>query len=165
MSTLGITIDGQLFEVELSIPPDRQSQTIEVLVNGVAVEVQVPSLASLGKLEWAVVGGRPYELDIDHDLHTIRTSYNRHTVAIQDHELSVTRPASADGRIKAPIPGIIVRVLVEAGQRIAVGQPVLVLEAMKMENEIHAPRAGIVGLLNVRPGQKVHLHELLAEIT
>jgi biotin carboxyl carrier protein len=76
----------------------------------------------------------------------------------------VARPASTDARIKAPIPGVIVRLLVEVGQEVAADQPVLVLEAMKMENEIRAARAGTVASMHVQPGQSVKLHELLAEI-
>jgi biotin carboxyl carrier protein len=48
---------------------------------------------------------------------------------------------------------------------VEVGQPILVLEAMKMENEIRAPRAGVVSRLDIVPGQGVALHEVLAEIT
>ena len=76
----------------------------------------------------------------------------------------MARPASTDARIKAPIPGIVVRLLVEVGQEVMADQPVLVLEAMKMENEIRAARSGRVASLHAQPGQSVKLHELLAEI-
>ncbi|NTW03838.1 MAG: acetyl-CoA carboxylase biotin carboxyl carrier protein subunit, partial [Oscillochloris sp.] len=88
----------------------------------------------------------------------------RHMLHVRDMEASVSRPASADTRIKAPIPGVIVRLLVEVGQEVEADQPVLMLEAMKMENEIRAARAGRVASLNVQPGQSVKLHEVLAEI-
>lgn len=165
MSKLRVTIDDQVFEVEVRVPPDADGDVISVTINGIPAQVQVSSLAGPERIDWAVVDNRPYELEVDHDLRWVRSSHGRHTIEIRDMEASVTRPASADGRIKAPIPGLIARVLAEPGEPIEAGQPVLVLEAMKMENEIRAPRSGTLSTLNVRPGQAVRLQEVLAEIT
>ena len=73
---------------------------------------------------------------------------------------AVTGPA----RILAPMPGKIVRVLVEAGQEVASGQGLLVMEAMKMENELKAPRQGTVKQLPAREGQAVETGALLAVV-
>jgi biotin carboxyl carrier protein len=62
------------------------------------------------------------------------------------------------------MPGKVVAVLVEVGAAVERGQGLLVIEAMKMENEIAAPRAGTVAELRVRPGQAVEQGELLARI-
>jgi biotin carboxyl carrier protein len=125
----------------------------------------VSSLAAPERIEWAMVDTRPYELLVDHDLRWIQSAQGRHSVQVRDLEASVARPVSGDGRLKAPIPGIIARVLIELGQTVEAGQPVLVLEAMKMENEVVAPRSGTVISLSARPGQTVILHQLLAEIS
>ena len=77
----------------------------------------------------------------------------------------MTRPVSLDSRIKAPIPGVIKAVFVKLGDSVEAGQPLLVLEAMKMENEIHATRPGIVSQLVVTAGQKANLNQVLAEVT
>jgi len=61
----------------------------------------------------------------------------------------------APGSLAAPIPGIVVRVLVEAGQRVEAGQELVVLEAMKMEHRICAPDAGLVTEVSVAVGQTV----------
>lgn len=58
-------------------------------------------------------------------------------------------------KIKAQMPGKIVRVMIRAGQTVEKGQPMLVMEAMKMENEIRAPIAGVVASVRVEPGQAV----------
>ena len=79
-------------------------------------------------------------------------------------DAETTRPAVADGRVKAPIPGLIARVLVAPGQTVETGQPLLVLEAMKMENELRAPRGGTVQAVKVKPGQTVTLGELMVEV-
>jgi len=57
--------------------------------------------------------------------------------------------------IRAPIPGLVVKVLVCPGMQVEEGDSVLVLEAMKMENELRAPRAGRVHEVRVEPGTQV----------
>lgn len=64
--------------------------------------------------------------------------------------------------IKAPMPGLVVRVGAEAGQQVRRGQVLVVLQAMKMENELSAPRDGTVREVRVRPGQAVEHGEVLA---
>ena len=64
----------------------------------------------------------------------------------------------------APMPGKIVRVLVAAGQQVHAGQGLLVIEAMKMQNEIHSPKSGTVEKL-AREGQTVNAGEVLAIVT
>lgn len=65
--------------------------------------------------------------------------------------------------LKAPMPGLVVRVQVEAGQPVAVGSGVIVLEAMKMENELRAGAAAVVRLVRVRPGDAVEKGQVLVE--
>jgi 3-methylcrotonyl-CoA carboxylase alpha subunit len=66
--------------------------------------------------------------------------------------------------LAAPMPGRIVRQLIAAGDRVARGAPLLVLEAMKMQNEIRCEVSGVVAKLHVRPGQSVEGGDLLFEI-
>lgn len=164
MGRLSVRLDGQVFEVELPAQtPSGPTQT--VVVDGEPVEVTIPEAgASFDQLEWMIVDGRPLELVFEKDLRWMRCGNAMYPLEIRDAEATVTRPLSGDGRVKAPIPGQIVRVFVEPGQSVEPGQPLLVLEAMKMENEILAPRAGLVAALNVASGQGVALGELLLEI-
>jgi biotin carboxyl carrier protein len=73
-------------------------------------------------------------------------------------------PATGPQRLLAPMPGKIVRVLVEPGTVVAARQPLVVVEAMKMENEVRATSAGTVVELPVREGQSVDAGTLLAVI-
>jgi biotin carboxyl carrier protein len=66
--------------------------------------------------------------------------------------------------ITAQMPGKVVRVLVEAGQEVATGAGVLIVEAMKMQNEMNSPRAGVVASVNVSAGDTVEAGQLLATI-
>ena len=70
----------------------------------------------------------------------------------------------ADGQVRAPMPGRVVRVPVVAGQAVAARQAVVVVEAMKMENELRAPYAGTVRALHVRSGDPVDAGQLLVEL-
>jgi len=69
--------------------------------------------------------------------------------------------AGGPARVQAPMPGKLVRVLVRAGQDVGAGQGLVVMEAMKMENEIRAPRAGRVKEAPVQEGQAVETGALL----
>ena len=62
-----------------------------------------------------------------------------------------------------PMPGLVVRVQAEAGQAVAAGAGVVVLEAMKMENELNAPSAGVVGAIRVGAGEAVEKGQVLVE--
>ena len=71
--------------------------------------------------------------------------------------------AEAEGRqqIVAPMPGKVVRVLVKAGDAVEAGQGLLVVEAMKMQNEIRSPKSGMVERVLVKEGQAVNAGESL----
>jgi biotin carboxyl carrier protein len=77
-----------------------------------------------------------------------------------------TRSADSHGRasITAAMPGKIVRVLVSAGDEVTAGQGILVIEAMKMQNELKAPRSGRVTAIEVKPNDSVNAGALLATI-
>ncbi|WP_395690219.1 acetyl/propionyl/methylcrotonyl-CoA carboxylase subunit alpha [Nocardioides sp.] len=70
----------------------------------------------------------------------------------------------ASGSLLAPMPGTVVAVAVEAGARVEAGQPVLVLEAMKMQHTVSAPYAGTVTEIDVKPGAQVAAGEVLAVV-
>jgi biotin carboxyl carrier protein len=70
----------------------------------------------------------------------------------------------AQGGILAPMPGVLLRYAVEEGQRVKAGDPVVVLEAMKMENTLPSPVDGTVSSLPLRPGDTVAKDALLAII-
>jgi biotin carboxyl carrier protein len=71
---------------------------------------------------------------------------------------------NAARKIKAPMPGLIVKILVAPGDQVEKGQVLLNFEAMKMENQLKAPGPGIVKQITVMPGDKVDKGQLLVEL-
>jgi len=164
MSKLSVIIDGHTFEIEIYVPPGCDGSDLTAIVDGQPLSAAASCMDDPERIEWAVIDRRPYEIAVDRELRWLRSYRGLHHVDVRDLEATVVRPASGDGRIKAPIPGLITRVLVATGEHVEAGQSILVLEAMKMENEIRAPRGGVVSRLDVAPGEAVALHKLLAEI-
>jgi biotin carboxyl carrier protein len=82
------------------------------------------------------------------------------------HIQSLTGAAAGDrgaAPLKAPMPGLVVRVLAEPGQDVTRGAGVVVLEAMKMENELKAPADAKVKTVRVRAGEAVEKGQVLVE--
>lgn len=79
-------------------------------------------------------------------------------VSPQVEEVQAPQPTATAGAdaVPSPMPGTILKVLVAVGDQVAENQPLLILEAMKMENEIVASSAGIVSAIHVSPGQVVN---------
>ena len=79
-------------------------------------------------------------------------------LALADRSL---RAPDGELTIKAPIPGLVVKVQVSAGQEVVEGETLIILEAMKMENELRAPRAGVIHDIRTDPGAQVKQGQVL----
>ncbi|GAB4431684.1 MAG: hypothetical protein OHK0040_01170 [bacterium] len=108
-----------------------------------------------GRLEEVMIEVKEYE-EVVEEL-TIPTA----GVALE----TAKRPKALDeGDVTTPIPGKIVSILVKKGENVKLGQPVLIVEAMKMENEIHSPKDGVVSEIYVSEGDNVMPDEALIKI-
>lgn len=76
----------------------------------------------------------------------------------------VSAPKSNNEQVRAPIPGVILKMLVKEGDTVKAGQDIIVMEAMKMENQIQATVSGKVAKLNVRVDDAVQQDDVLLEI-
>ncbi|MBS7655193.1 acetyl-CoA carboxylase biotin carboxyl carrier protein subunit [Candidatus Bathyarchaeota archaeon] len=83
---------------------------------------------------------------------------------IQIQKKELVKEVGEEAVIKAPMDGTITRIEKKLGDKVSVGEVVLVLEAMKMENEICAPKSGIIKELNASKGVSVHQGDVLAVI-
>jgi len=86
------------------------------------------------------------------------------TPATEPVSQTAATPADAEEAMKAPMPGTIIKMLVAPGDTVTENQPLLVLEAMKMENEIVANKAGTVGQIFVNKNDTVNAGDALIQI-
>jgi len=109
-------------------------------------------------------GAAPSEIRVRH-----RGGHGAYTVRLIDPKrLRGARGAAGHdagrAQVWAPMPGKVVRVLVEEGQEVGAAQPVVVVEAMKMQNELKSPKAGTVVALHAATGATVNAGDVLAVI-
>jgi len=117
------------------------------------------------------VNGSIYDVEVDRQLKTTKTPTLVRPVAVPstDSSPSVARTASpsapkGSGTIKSPLPGIILDVNVKIGDNVAIGQCLLSLEAMKMENNINSDKEGKVSDIKVKKGDNVMEGDILLVI-
>ena len=118
-----------------------------------------------------LIGGHSYEFGIDNgpDGYTVTTGSRSGRVHVEDFELARMKKAAGidDGhrlnRVMAPMPGLILHVHHEPGNEVKKGDPLVVMEAMKMENDIKSPMAGKIKTIHVATGQSVEKGQLLVE--
>ena len=98
----------------------------------------------------------------------VLTDGELYTVFVQDeraYRLAQARGTGLDmgheAGVKAPMPGLIIRVLVEVGDTVERNEKVVILESMKMENELRSPREGVVTAVHVTPGASVEKDQIL----
>lgn len=165
MTKLAVALNGRTVEVELDwLPLDGGRLEVDIDGRQIPVFFSDPETA-WDELEWIMVDGRPLELTFDPCLHWIRAGGAHFHLEIRDREAAAESwPCPGDGRIKAPIPGLITTIFVEEKQEVFAGQPLLVLEAMKMENEIRSSMSGIIEHIHVSPSQSVTKEDLLVTI-
>jgi len=111
-----------------------------------------------------IVGGRSFEVDVDathtsdvYDVYIKGDQYEIEMIEEKKKKLAMKMNKGVTGRqdIKAPMAGNVVQVLVVPGDRVAIGQVLLILEAMKMQNELKSPIDGVVASVTARQGVAV----------
>ena len=156
------SVEGRTLRVEVRGKNGRYTVTLDGRPLEVDLQETGRDFVSL------LIEGRSYEVGLE-------PREAGYTVVLADDALQVDLVDAARGagaapkkqpsgplRLTAPMPGKLVRVLVVAGQEVVAGQGLVVMEAMKMENELGSPRAGRVKEIPVREGQAVEAGALLA---
>lgn len=111
------------------------------------------------------VNGTEYKVKIETEIQQPKTpKLVRSKVHVSPDEGANESKAVHLTALKAPLPGTIMKINVKEGDRVKVGDTVLTMEAMKMENNIQAERDGVVKVLKVKEGQAVMQDDVLAEI-
>lgn len=84
--------------------------------------------------------------------------------AVSSQAPESTAPSTGSAQVLAPLPGLIVNILVKVGDQVKAGQKIMVMEAMKMENDINSGINGTVKTLNVKAGDNISEGDILAVI-
>jgi biotin carboxyl carrier protein len=158
--------------LEMSVEIRRDGASLFANIDGREYEIEAHQAAAsvmlrtaAGKVFDCRVEGRPSSgQSVD-----VFVGAHQHAVTLTDPKRLRGATAAgnqADGvaRIVAPMPGKVVRVLVEPNAQVEAGAGVVVVEAMKMQNELKAPKAGVVMALNVAVGATVNGGDVLAVI-
>jgi acetyl/propionyl-CoA carboxylase alpha subunit len=157
---LGVEVGGRALAITyedvggaLRVTCDGQAVTARLIAReGAALRVEVDGL----RLTARVVEAEPWA--------HVHTRDGAVTLRVMPR-LPVKEAAVDPGACAAPMPGKVLRVLVEPGQAVEESDPLLILEAMKMEHTVRAPSAGVVGAVHVSAGDQVEAQALLVSVT
>ena len=150
-----LVLEGVPYEVErkgdlllvngLEFPCSVKGNTVTVGGNAHTVQVQGSS---------ASVDGIAYSIEAQ-GLEEPKTTKTRKTATADRDDLGV---------ITAVMPGLVIKIHKKVGDRVEAGEVVMILEAMKMQNELQARQAGVIKQINVKQGESVEIRQVLAVI-
>ena len=159
---LDASVPGRTVRVEVKGGGGRYSLELD----GRPLEVEASGFGS-GALS-LLIGSESHELGLEREAHGYRVAFRGGTLLVTlapAGRAAVVAPrAAGPARLTAPMPGRILRLLAAAGAEVVAGQGLLVIEAMKMENELRAPQDGRLRELLVREGEAVEAGTLLAVV-
>ncbi len=159
-------VNGETFEIEIN-------EDGRILVNNEERAINFQEL-SHGEMYSLLLDHLSYEAVVDErdDLYHVLMAGDMFEVKVTDERSRRLASAfmafgdiSGELVIRAPMPGLIVRVPVVEGQPVSKGETVIILESMKMENELKAPRDGVVHRVNVAAGESVEQNKVLLSIS
>jgi biotin carboxyl carrier protein len=161
-----VNIDGEEHVVEVAELPGG-SYEVRLLdsadVDGTPRRVLPARYSHTGNARTLQLGDRVFDVVLEGELPKVGAwvSGRRAALTIESARMRAAAgvrslsPEGSDGTVTSPMPGRVIKLLVAEGDEVAAGAPVVVVEAMKMENELGAPRAGVVQKVHVRPGDAV----------
>jgi len=142
--------------------------TYNIVVDGNSILVNGQPFVVGQEGDRVLVDGTPYEITLEEDrVVAAGISYDLSVKGLDEEKAgprAAARQVASAGAVTAIMPGKIIRVLVTQGQQVAEGDVVCILEAMKMENELKAPKDGTIKALYIQQGQDVEMGAVLAEI-
>lgn len=168
MIKLQAEVSGQHHEITLQ----RRSQSVTAEIDGRKYKLEI---RELGPDEYQLIDGHSvYDCRVENN----QDERNRLEVYLRgrSHAITLTDPkrirsgqSGTDhykglAEIVAPMPGKVVRVMIEVGAQVEAGTGILVVEAMKMQNEMKSPKAGVVVSIAAEPGATVNAGDVLAVV-
>lgn len=151
-----VVLEEERFEVEVSgalqVRVDGRTYRAKVKLDGEGYRVSVGRQTFDFRVRGRslLLGERPLDVRFERYNHSLRALGAGRGVAVQE--------------VKAPMPGRVVAVIAREGQKVSLGSPLLILEAMKMQNEVPSPAEGMVKEVKVSPGDVVTSDDVLMVI-
>ena len=180
------SINEQVYRIDTG----EQSQQREITIDGTTYKIDWRFIAPLavdakgqvpaGGRYSLLLAGQSYEIfarlltkpgEDGSQAYEIHFAGQRFEVTVEDEREKALAGAvksahdTGEARVRAPMPGLVIGVPLEAGTTVTRGQTVVVLEAMKMENDLGAPKAGTIKEINVSKGQTVNQGDVLVVIS
>ncbi len=161
-----VTADERTYEIEIN-------QDNQILFDDEIVDIDV-AVAGEGGLYSLLVNNESFEAMVEQrgDTWFVLMRGNMYEISVVDQRTQLLRaragavvPETGEIAIKAPMPGLVVSIPVEIGQEVVAGDNLVILESMKMENELKAPRSGTVERINVKPKESVDQGQVLVVIS
>ncbi len=159
------TVNDESFEIEI----DRDDQ---IVVDGEPFTIDFQRLAEAGVAS-LLLNNRSIEAHVEErdEMWEVLILGEVYEVQVQDersHRLAMVRggatAVTGDASVNSPMPGIIIATPIAEGDSVTKGQTVVILESMKMENELNAPRDGVVTRIHVEAGASVEKGQILVTI-
>lgn len=163
-----VTLGERVLRVQVRRDGDR---TLVRVDDGEERPVQLGTVH--GPLRWLMLGDRRTELMAALGEDGVRLAVDGIEFRAEVVDEARARLASVAGsraaghvrrELRAPMPGLLIKVLCQAGDAVEAGQPLVVLQAMKMENELSLPRGGTIKSIGVEPGQSVEQGQVLVVV-
>ena len=150
-----VKVDGKTIKVEIK----EQDDILQLYLDGRSKQVKIAKYDGARML--LIIDDRPFDIIFDDD-NAIIVNNQEYSVSIFDEQVAKLIKTGAGSStkkeliIKAAMPGLIIDVNVKEGDKVKEGQGLLIIEAMKMQNEMQSLRDGVVKKINIKKGQTVN---------
>ena len=132
-------------------------------IRGNEYEVEIKDFeGDVAKIE---VNGTKYNVEVHQEIKTTKTpTLVRPRIPVDRKDSKIKKTISSTYSLKAPLPGNIFKILMQVGDEVKKGDTIMIMEAMKMENNIQAEKEGKITSMKVKEGDAVLQNDVLAEI-
>jgi pyruvate carboxylase subunit B len=162
--------------MKIVVARGRREREVEIRPSGAGYDVDVDGRSfhvegRVGSSMRVLLDGRPTEASVRRDGPDLIVDLGGHEYSFRTRDARAPKldrrgrgDDEARGELHAPMPGLVVEVLAEVGEDVEAGQPLVVVEAMKMQNAFAAPLSGRVQSVHVKPGMPVETGQLLISV-
>lgn len=150
-----VTVDKKTFKVEI----EKEDGVFKISLDGNPMEASIATAGNPSHIS-LIVGKKSYDVTIE-DENTISVNGELFKTKVEDERfinLGIKKKSEDGGKttVIAPMPGLVIEILVKEGDKIKADDGLVIIEAMKMQNELKAPRDGVIKQVFVQKGMPVN---------